>query len=367
VNNGKTSFREIPPRFVVKENKTDGIINYDTDNSFPQRMSKTVAGSVTATSCLRLYSKFNFGQGFEDDNLMSLNVNIHQTANDVLEATSNDLSTYNGFALHFNYNLLFEITSIKVIPFEYCRFTTEDSKYSGMIAIYDDWAREFSRNIKKDKIKYIDKFTDDKDKIAHQIQRAGGFVNWKGHVLYFSTEGDKYPLPVYDSAINDIETELEISMFKKSNVTTSFLASHFMFLPQEFESDVERSEYMDMLESFQGGRETGKFMLVDGVNDDNRPTIERIDVANNDRLFESTELSVQSSIRRSFLAPKELVGEESASGFETDRIQQARSYYNSITKPVRKKLETIYMKFMPLFTTVVTNNYKLKPLDESSN
>jgi hypothetical protein len=362
--NNKIEFISIPKRFEVVTNDQEGIINYDLDNLYPQRMKLLASSSVTATSCLRLMTKFMRGKGFIDENFGSAILNQQeQSSDEILDEAAEDYADYGGVCLHFDYNGLLEIIAIRVVPFEYTRIASPDSDHAGKIAIYPDWEQS-TGNIERKLIQYVDRFTTNKDIILKQIQDSGGIENWNGHVLWFSNKRRKYPVPAYDSAINDIQTDAEISFFKKNNAETSFLASHFFLYKGEFEDDQERERYADNLRQFQGGKEAGKFMLIDGITDENIPEVIKIDVANNDRLFEYHEESSNNKIRKSFLAPRELIGDDAASGFDTEVIDQARAYYNSITEDLREDLSKIFSKFIPFFHQSINeaNNYQIKEL-----
>ena len=62
----KVTINEIPKRLSVKPSKSEGILSYDVDNAYPQRMMRLIGGSGTARNCVRLYAKFLYGKGFKD-------------------------------------------------------------------------------------------------------------------------------------------------------------------------------------------------------------------------------------------------------------------------------------------------------------
>jgi hypothetical protein len=58
----KTYLPQIERRILVRPNQTFGILNYDMDNAYPQRMLELVAGSPTAKDCWNKRAKFIAGK-----------------------------------------------------------------------------------------------------------------------------------------------------------------------------------------------------------------------------------------------------------------------------------------------------------------
>ncbi|MGY4539628.1 hypothetical protein ACVW0P_004064 [Mucilaginibacter sp. UYNi724] len=65
----KTYLPQIERRIMVRPNQTFGILNYDMDNAYPQRMLELVGQSPTAKDCWNKRAKFIAGNGFEDASL----------------------------------------------------------------------------------------------------------------------------------------------------------------------------------------------------------------------------------------------------------------------------------------------------------
>jgi hypothetical protein len=65
----KTYLPQIERRILVRPNQTFGILNYDMDNAYPQRMLELVGQSPTAKDCWNKRAKFIAGNGFEETTL----------------------------------------------------------------------------------------------------------------------------------------------------------------------------------------------------------------------------------------------------------------------------------------------------------
>ena len=146
---------KIHKRITRRDDRKYGIINYDSDNAYPQRTMDIVNGSGIAVSCIDIFFKFINGSGFVagGDNM----VNSKMTMNELLRKHALDYARHKGFVTHFNYTITGEVASVDHIPFSYCRLAVnKDTDEVDGIAVYDDWDREKRKKVKKDDIDRID-------------------------------------------------------------------------------------------------------------------------------------------------------------------------------------------------------------------
>src|SRR6201996_4746801 len=123
----KTYLPQIERRILVRPNQTFGILNYDMDNAYPQRMLELVAASPTAKDCWNKRAKFIGGNGFEAKNLGKQVINNHGlTIAKLLKAVATDKALFTGFGIHVNYNANFKIASVNYVKFEDIRIGDTD-------------------------------------------------------------------------------------------------------------------------------------------------------------------------------------------------------------------------------------------------
>src|SRR3972149_5970532 len=97
--------------------RVDGIEGFDVDNKYPQRVLDIIANSVTACSCVDLYSKYIQGRGFKGKKFFKLVVNSKGITNDKFpRRVADNWAELHDYAIHFNYNLLGQVTEITPIP-----------------------------------------------------------------------------------------------------------------------------------------------------------------------------------------------------------------------------------------------------------
>lgn len=347
----KTYLPQIERRITVRPNQTFGILNYDMDNAYPQRMLELVAQSPTAKDCWNKRAKFIGGNGFEDTALGKQIINGKGlTIAKLLKAIATDKALFSGFAIHLNYNANYKIASVNYVKFEDIRMGDSDTaETAGKFAVYNDWGRKTWKNIMRSKITFLDAYNPDKTAIKKQVQAAGGWANYKGQLFYFNPEVDDYPLIEADSVWEDFETEAGIKTFNNREVTTGFLPSTMLFMQSRREEADNSAAYGQPanapsqlekdLGSFQGAKSAQKIIVIEYEDESAKPEFQPYAIQNNDKLFESTERSVEARIIKGFSVPKELINADNASGLSNGgEKKQAISEFNDNTAPDRQEL-----------------------------
>ena len=369
----KASSPHIEYRIKVKPNKTEGVLNYDEDNMYPQRTREAVKASGTASNCVKQYGKFIRGMGFKDQIFYNAPINRKGgTPDKLLRHLSKDMSLWQGFAWLIKYDLLFNPVEVYPVPFEFCRLGDPDTEYEGMIAVYNDWDRQKCKSIKKDKLDWIDVYNPNKNVIREQMDAAGGPQFYKGQILWYSVEQENYPLAIYDSVLEDIETNSGIKTFRLRNTKSCFLGSKMVELPYEFEEYTEKEEFIDELKKFQGVESGNRMMVVENANAATAPIkITDLESKDNDKMFATTNVTSKDSIIESFSMPPILAGVQVAGKLgNAQDLRDAYEYYNIITADERLVIEEKCFDVFRRFQKVLnpSGDYSILPLSlENSN
>jgi len=340
----KATVTDVTKRITTKPNKTEGIVNYDVDNVYLQRVNDIVNSSGTATLCTAILAKFIYGGGFANEVLAAMFLNESKlTSNKLLFKIGKSLSRYGGFAVHVNYNGLFQKKSFSFVPFQDIRFTTDDEKneHRNMLAVYDDWQKVKSSKIMQENIDYINFYDPDPETIEHEVVTAGGWDKYKGQIIYFTLNGIEYPLAPSDSVLEDLQTDSHAKIFKNRNITTNFMASYIVRTGM-FEGEPEKDAFTDTLTTFQGADESSKFMLVEEESEESAFTLEKIDIQDIDKLYEFTEESVRNNIIRNYLIPPVLLVATAGKLGSSTEIKDATAFYNGITEDQRRSVEEVF-------------------------
>ncbi|GAB2984023.1 hypothetical protein GCM10027049_21950 [Mucilaginibacter puniceus] len=374
----KTYLPQIEPRILVRPNQTYGILNYDVDNAYPQRMLELVASSPTAKDCWNKRAKFISGNGFEEKELGKTIINNKGlTLAKLLKAIATDKALFTGFGIHVNYNANFKISSVNYVKFEDIRMGDIDcADTKNKYAIYSDWGRKTWKNIMRSKIVFLDKYDPDPATIEQQVIDSGGWDNYKGQLYYFNPDVDDYPLIEADSVWEDFETEAGIKIFNNREVTTGFLPSTMLFMQSRREEADNNgpgnelnlnspSQLEKDLGVFQGTKSAQKIIVIEYEDENSKPEFQPYAIQNNDKLFESTEKSVEARIIKGFSVPKELINSEKSSGLSNGgEKKEAIREFNDHTANDRIELSET---FSDLFNNFYTNinpsgNWNIVPI-----
>lgn len=370
----KTYLPQIERRITVRPNQTYGILNYDTDNAYPQRMLELVAGSPTAKDCWNKRAKFIGGNGFENKGLGQQIINNRGlTLAKLLKAVAADKALFCGFGIHVNYNANYKIASANYVKFEDIRMgNTDCAETAHQYALYSDWGRKTWKSIMRSKITFLDQYNPDPEVIKAQVIATGGWDNYKGQLYYFNPEVDDYPLIEADSVWEDFETEAGIKTFNNREVTTGFLPSTMLFMQarreeaDNSEPDSNSSKGINVpsqlekdLGAFQGAKSAQKIIVIEYEDETSKPEFQPYSIQNNDKLFETTEKSVEARIIKGFSVPKELVNAEKASGLSNGgEKKEAIREFNDNTQTDRLELSEVFAELFSKFS---------RPLNPSGN
>lgn len=360
------------------------IITYGRYNDQPQRWMEIAAASGTCMSCIDIYQSFINGQGFTDKAFYKAIVNNQgMTADKLLRLVSWDIAKLYGFALHFNYNRLYQKVEVNFVPFENVRFRY-DEKTSEIIgfALHPDWGRR-NLSIKpwdERDIKYVDFYDPTPEGIEKQVRAErkkkvkGTWQNWNGQILYCSMIGElQYPSPIYDAVLSDVSTEDAIASIKNRNSKNNWLPAGAFIRKVKKAVDTENNEesekFKTEFKTFQGAENACKIIDVEIDFEEERPEFVPFEAKNYDKEFDYSEKSVQTNIGKRFMQPPILRSEDVSMGLSTDVMTNAYDFYNSKTKKERIFVEECFMKAFDNFHIPVnpTNDFTIIPLKYESN
>jgi hypothetical protein len=332
-------------RVDVRSDKSLKIQLYDSDNKYPQRVRNAINASGTATATTNLLQKHLRGNGFRNTEIETLVVNERgETLADVHRLICADRAMYRGFALHIGYNALLEINSIKHIPIEVIRLSEpDDLGVVSTVKVHPDWAGESDKAFRRADVQEFHLYTKDSEKIYEQIESAGGYDKWQGHIFYHSDNGvGTYPPAVCDAVFEDVLTDAGIKMWKFRGISTDFMANYFWIFNGEFASDEERDEYVESLNSFQGVDSSHKIVVVECPTPNAKPEIVKVEKQDNDKVYELTETTVMENIIRSYGQPLALHAIKVAGQLGLSKEwEEAKANYDERTKDERDKIGDI--------------------------
>ena len=335
---------------------------FGNDNLYPQNLRAITQSSGTAELCLARYTKFIEGYGFADEGFSELVANHRgETADDVLHNVAADLARFGGFAVHVNYNVLGEITTMAHVPFENCRLEEpDDAGHVAHIIVHPDWTGKTTRmgkvlRVSEETIDRICVFNPRPEVVLSQMELAGGISQYKGQILWFSMAGaGTYPTPIYDAVVTEISTDEGLGNVKYRNVRNNFLVSCMLVTKRgipRIDTETGEEEEREMISAedlkvFQGDENTGKIMLVEVENDEDKPEILAFPTKNYDKDFSTTDASTIERIYAQFHQELFYAIRMGKLGFSGDVMRDAYEYYAGEVTTEQRAIQRAFARIM---------------------
>lgn len=340
------------------------IQGFDADNLYPQRAKEAKNRSYTANIACNRYGEFLNGEGFTDQKLALTVLNRKgHTANDFLDHICNSAKWANGFFIHVGYNLNYKINSVKVLDFEFNRFGLPDEEgYFSIIKYSTNWERNPNKNINPG-IEICDYpvFNPDPNVVKEQIEAAGGILNYKGQIFYWTPEEGQYPKATFDTVLDQAQTQAEIGIFDLAMEQNGFKAAHVMGYPGKFETLQEEQRFKDGINSFTG-QGSGGVLVIENPDGTLKMSdmITSLQMQNTGDLHVSVDKRVRDAIRVAFGMPAEIIGEMPESGmFNQQQMQDAYVYYNSITRSMRNIISRQVKRILDNWYVPITDDFSI--------
>jgi hypothetical protein len=122
------------------------------------------------------------------------------------------------------------------------------------------------------------------------------------------------------------------------------------------------------LGAFQGTKSSQKIIVIEYEDENSKPEFQPYSIQNNDKLFESTEKSVEARIIKGFSIPKELINSEKTSGLSNGgEKKEAIKEFNDNTEADRLELSETFADIFRLFYTNINPSANWNIIPVSTN
>lgn len=262
-----------------KEVKSKEWILFGEDNKFPDHLLYLYNKSSNHSAIIGGKVKYIFGKGFAIDGTKLESVNRNgEDINDISKKALTDVELFSGFHMEIIWNAAGSGFEVFHMPFQDLRRCKEGKGWW----YCEDWGRPYGTN----KPRFIPNF-DDKNRVGAQIYsyreyRAGA---------------KKYPLPGYMAALNDIETDAEISKYNLSTIKNGMFGGKMVtFFNGEVNSEGKRDIEKGWNNKFNGAENSGKTMFVFNTAGQSAPQVEDLSSTDLDKLFDLLNKTTQAEI-----------------------------------------------------------------------
>lgn len=283
--NNKESISDFSDRLVVvkfadnvvpefKEVNSKEWILYGKDNLFPEQLLYLYDKSSNHGAIINGKATYVFGKGLQTTGPIN---RYGETLNTVLQKCVLDFEIFNGFYLQVVYDRLGR-GSWTHMPFQNIRKAKTGTGFYHA----ENW------NPRKGKVEpvFIAGFNP-KKKIGAQLF----------HYYAYRPGAGKYPLPNYLSAMNDIETDVEISIYNLSTIKNGMFPSKWItFKKGDPGPEGIRKMEQAIQKKFQGSRNAGNFFLYFATNKEENPEVSDLSATDLDKLFDQLNKTTQAEI-----------------------------------------------------------------------
>lgn len=375
----KNLFRQ--PAQEVQIDRTEGILPYGKDNSFPIRLAKLVHESPTAQASISIFSDFIEGNGFSDQSLKDKIINSRgDTFGHLHSLTCESFALFRGFAWLLKYNVSGDITEIHFIPFENCRLGIPDSSgVIGKIVVNPYFGTPLYMNNKKYTKEY-DAYTPEKRFVIQQIATQKN--KFKGQILYIGQTRPLsrfYPQPEYYSAKSWMAIDAGIQEYHENNLDAGFFQTVLLKMigdpdapsthPEDQKTDEDgnkiptrtRGERFNIeMQKFTGSESKTKMLVLWEQLKDQMPELQAFPQITNENFFTNLQQVCDQKILMATKIPAILVniGRENSLSDGAQMANATRVMHDRVTKS-QNLLERTYKDVLSKFLEPVSGEIKI--------
>lgn len=189
---------------------------------------------------------------------------------------------------------------------------------------------------------------------VRKYDRWNASVNSNNSILYFKSPKSRntYGLPIWNAALKDVLTLMEISNFHYNSIKNNFTPSAMI----NFKNGVPTEEEQDLIErritdKFCGSDNASKFVLTFSDNADSAPSIERLAYDDFGDRYLNLKQTAKENLFVAFRATPRLFGVESEStGFSTDEYKDTfKLFKKTVSAPMQTEIENAFEKIGFIF------------------
>ena len=258
------------PKLTFSED-TKGYIKYGKDNLYPQELVRLYNEHPEHRSIVNRKSRYIWGKGIKAVNEVDTikvntfidNFNRKETLNHAGKKLTVNTELFNGVYVEVITNLQGQPIEMYFLNSANCRISECETK------LY--FSKNWSRNTQSKDIKTIYKFEND--------GKAGTFfIEFKYYTASASKLESVYPTAQYQSIVNDINTDIDISTFNKNYVANNFSISKII----NFFNGQPTDDMVHSIERAFKGTYTGEngesLMITHSDRDDKAPEVVDVSV-----------------------------------------------------------------------------------------
>lgn len=312
---------------------------FDNDNLYPNRLEQYYYLSPIHANCIDFTVSCIAGGGYELENRDTLS-GVERLSVETFERMNNLKRVINQITLNYvlgeqffvEVNLNDKIPTIKCLDNGGVRINYEKN----VATICENWLLKQNRTYEL------------------PIYQNGMNLNTTKHFIYMFQNlkpGMKtYPLPAYNSVLNDIQNDASIAFFRLNALNNGVFPGALLSVPYEMTNDLIEA-FQDMVSSQKGVTGFNKWYTVSGEGRENLPTLTPLNIAQNiDNLFTVSEESIKRRIQIAHRIPQALFGDATSGSLGNNQqiLTELTTYSVLVANPRREDLNWEFNRMMNL-------------------
>ena len=333
-----------------KEVNSKEWILFGSDNKFPEQLLYLYNKSSNHNAIINGKVIYIFGKGFESGNVP---VNpMGETFNKVFRKVITDVELFGGGRIEVVWKMGGG-AELRHLPFQYLRRAKEKNGYW--------YSKKWEKYTNPD---YKPVFIPDFDPL-----------NKKGVQVFAYDEyrpgSEEYPLPGYFGALNDIETDVEISKYNLSVIKNGMFSSKMIvFNNGEPTADIKRQIEKDFKAKFAGSENSGNFMLVFNSDPAKAPIVQDLSTTDLDKLFDQLNKTTQNEIFSGHLVTSPMlfgIRTEGQLGGRSEITEAYEIFKNTYINDKQQAVEDVAKVLMPLVNILPSKLIPVEPIAQTLN
>ena len=237
-----------------REDKKEGFIKYGIKNDYPNYLVDLFNKSAKHNAILRNKVHYICGNGWVGGSEeFKNNINRTESLNDITRKVSMDIEIFGGAYLQIIWNTENQIAEIWHIDYTKIRTNKDNTQF---------WYKEEWKD----------------NKVPAEVYPGFNPKYPNGSQIYYVKEYrpniGTYSLPAYFSALNYIESDIEVSKHILGNAKTGFSASKLITLPDGEAAEEEQKQIFNKFKNTYTGSDGVKFMLSFVTDSSRKPIID---------------------------------------------------------------------------------------------
>lgn len=333
-----------------KEKKSKGYMEFGYRNEYPDYLLSLFNSSAKHGAIVRNKTKYIIGKGWvtESGEEITFKPNDSETLDTLSKKVSLDIEIFGGSYLHIAYSVLgHQVAAITHVDYSKVRTNKDNTQFW----IRDEW--DMRAVVPEEKVlnAFDPSVKTDKDQILFMKEYRPG--------------SKAYPLPGYFSALNYIESDIEVSKHVLSNAGTGFTPSKMVtFMNGEPANEAKRDLTNHFEKRFTGS--DGKKLILNFVqNADKKPVVDDLGASD---LTKEDFTRVDELIQQNIFAGHEItspslfgISQPGKLGTSTELKDAYEIFKNTYANDKQMQLEGVFNMLAKLKGE--TETLKIQPLD----